>query len=65
MFPLSQDGYDVWEESSIEDIRNALRKKSLITMKNVQPGLRRRYDVEEVMGEEGYEGQSRGRGCTS
>ncbi|KAJ4348587.1 uncharacterized protein N0V89_009965 [Didymosphaeria variabile] len=44
MHPLSRSGYGQWEESSIEEIRDALKRKSLRTQKNVQPGLRRRND---------------------
>ncbi|KAL1602462.1 hypothetical protein SLS60_005878 [Paraconiothyrium brasiliense] len=50
MHPLSRSGYGQWEESSIEEIRDALKRKSLRTQKNVQPGLRRRneWGKEEV-----------------
>lgn len=49
MHPLSRSGYEEWSESSIEEIRGALKKKSLATQRSVQPGLRKRGG----MGEEG------------
>jgi hypothetical protein len=42
MHPLNHGGYEVWEDQSIEEIREALKRKSLISMKNVQPKLRSR-----------------------
>ena len=42
MHPLSRSGYEEWSESSIEEIRGALKRKSLATQRSVQPGLRRR-----------------------
>lgn len=55
MHPLSRSGYEEWSESSIEEIREALKRKSLATQRNVQPGLRRRLDVERGGVEGKYE----------
>lgn len=40
MYLISYSGYEVWKDSSLEDIREALRRKSLASMKNLKLGLR-------------------------
>lgn len=54
MHPLSRSGYGAWSESSIDEIRDALKRKSLATQKHVQPGLRRGAN-DARGGEERYE----------
>lgn len=45
MHPLSRSGYEVWSESDVDEIRDALKKKARIMQRNVQPGLRGRGDA--------------------
>src|ERR1700733_14923424 len=37
MYPLSCDSYEVWKDRSLEEIREALRRKTLVSMKNAKP----------------------------
>ena len=55
MHPLSRSGYEEWSESSIEEIRGALKKKSLATQRSVQPGLRKRGATGKEEGDGRYE----------
>ena len=38
MHPLNRDGADVWRERSIEEIRDALKRKTVISMKKAAVG---------------------------
>jgi putative membrane protein len=45
MHPLNQDGAEVWKERSVDEIRAALKRKTVISMKNAagtNAGMRRR-----------------------
>lgn len=55
MHPLSRSGYAAWNESSVEDIRDALKNKALMTQNKLQPRLRRRDATKSNGGEGRYE----------
>ena len=51
MYPLSHDSYEVWKDRSLEEIREALRRKTLVSMKNAKPRRRSRYNTDKDDGQ--------------
>lgn len=40
MHPLSHSGYEIWKETSAEDIKGALKRRALLSMENLKPKVR-------------------------
>lgn len=51
MYPLSHDSYEVWKDRSLEEIREALRRKTLVSMKNAKPRPRSHYNTDKDGGQ--------------
>jgi putative membrane protein len=47
MAPLNKDGYDTWKDRSVDEIREALRKKSVASGENVKARLRSHYKTDK------------------
>ncbi|KAF1973425.1 UPF0187-domain-containing protein [Bimuria novae-zelandiae CBS 107.79] len=48
MHPLSQSGWEVWSESGVEEIRDALKRRSVVSQRGLMPGLRKGEGFGEV-----------------